>query len=162
MESINFLAEKLWGPVPQLNQTNFPPLESAKITGFIWRQPYENPVFLHQKYIIEGLSISQITARIFSSTSTVHKYLRRFNIPLRQTDAKTKTRLRYGEAISKAQVVADRLEVKTIHKMKALREEGFSFWKIADILNAMNIPTKTRRGRWHARSVQKVLDDHSS
>jgi hypothetical protein len=42
--------------------------------------------------------------------------------------------------------------------MKQLREQGFSYWKIADVLNTMKIPTKTRRGQWLARSVQKVLD----
>ncbi|MCX6126171.1 MAG: hypothetical protein NTV34_15675 [Proteobacteria bacterium] len=43
-------------------------------------------------------------------------------------------------------------------KMQNLRSQGFSYWKIADILNTMKVPTKTQRGRRHARSVQQMLD----
>jgi hypothetical protein len=44
--------------------------------------------------------------------------------------------------------------------MVELRGKGFSYWKIADILNAMKVPTKTRKGKWHARSVQQILGWH--
>lgn len=51
-------------------------------------------------------------------------------------------------------------EQEVITKVQDLRQRGFSYWKIAAILNAMKVPTKTRRGRWHARSVQMILEAH--
>lgn len=41
--------------------------------------------------------------------------------------------------------------------MRELRDQGFSYWKIADVLNAMKVPTKTRGGKWLARTVQAIL-----
>ncbi len=41
--------------------------------------------------------------------------------------------------------------------MKQLREQGFSYWKIADILNSMNVPTKNRGSRRHPTTVMKIL-----
>jgi hypothetical protein len=43
--------------------------------------------------------------------------------------------------------------------MRKLREQGFSYWKIADVFNSMKVPTKTGRGRWHARAIQNVLEN---
>ena len=48
-------------------------------------------------------------------------------------------------------------EQEAILKMRELRDKGFSFWKIAEVLNTMKMPTKTRKGRWHARTVQAIL-----
>ncbi len=45
----------------------------------------------------------------------------------------------------------------TIKAQDQLLKSKFSYWKISDILNTMNIKTKTGRGRWQARSVQKTL-----
>jgi hypothetical protein len=48
--------------------------------------------------------------------------------------------------------------MENIERMNRLREQGFSYWKIADILNSMGVPTKTRKGPWQARSVQQILE----
>ena len=40
---------------------------------------------------------------------------------------------------------------------KELREKGFSFWKIADVLITMKVSTKIRKGSWHARTVQAIF-----
>jgi hypothetical protein len=42
--------------------------------------------------------------------------------------------------------------------MVELRAKGFSYWKIADILNSIGVPTKTRKGKWQPRFVKTVLD----
>jgi Recombinase len=49
-------------------------------------------------------------------------------------------------------------ELAVIDKMNRLREQEFSYWKIAEVLNSMGVPTKTRKGPWQARSVQQILD----
>ena len=119
---------------------------------------FKDPVFLHQKYIVEGLSCDEIGAEIFSSASTVHKHLRRFKIPLRGSDLKNRSRLAYGEGWRQGKVVPNEAEVANVEKMRDLRAKGFSYWKIADILNSMDVPTKTRKGKWHPRFVKKLLD----
>ena len=87
--------------------------------------------------------------------------MRAYGIPIRPNDLEHKNRsqLRYGEAWRKRQVVVHQRERDNIEKMIQLRAQGFSYWKIADVFNSMKIPTKTGRGRWHARAIQKVVDD---
>ena len=142
----------------------FPPLQITETIQVSQPQLYRDRDFLHQKYVVERLSTKEIAAQISSSRTAVSSGLKRFGIPIRPCDAANKTRsqLRYGEAWRKRQVVAHQRELESIEKMKRLRERGFSYWKIADVFNSMKIPTKTGRGRWHARAVQKVLDDSAA
>ena len=88
-------------------------------------------------------------------------HLKVFGIPIRPNDVEHKTRaqLRYGEGWRSRHIVVHRRETENVEKMKKLRDQGFSYWKIADVFNSMEIPTKTRRGKWHARSIQKILAD---
>ncbi|MGB0454999.1 MAG: recombinase family protein [Bacteriovoracaceae bacterium] len=41
--------------------------------------------------------------------------------------------------------------------MRELRDKGYSYGKIAEIFNSMKIPTKTKRGKWHSKSVYNIL-----
>ena len=45
--------------------------------------------------------------------------------------------------------------------MKLLRSQGFTLTAIAEALNALGVPTKTRRAKWSAKTVQQVLDANS-
>lgn len=65
--------------------------------------------------------------------------------------------LSYGKKVKERTLAEHKREQETIRKMHELRDKGFSYWKIADVLNAMKVPTKTRRGRWHARTVLSIL-----
>lgn len=132
----------------------------AKNITSIYQEPFKDKSFLHQKYVVERLSIAEIAAEIFSAESTVHKYLRKFGIPIRKPGdiIRRKRALAYGRRIEDRRVVAHQRELEVIDKMRSLRDQGFSYWKIADVLNAMKVPTKTRKGKWHARSVQQILD----
>ena len=46
--------------------------------------------------------------------------------------------------------------------MQILREQGYSYWKIAEVLNTMKIPTKTRKAKWHPTTVMKILKKTNS
>src|SRR5690606_23501184 len=96
--------------------------------------------------------------------TAVAKHLKAYGIPIRPNDVTNKTRaqLRYGEAWRNRQVVVHRRELENLAKMRKLRDQGFSYWKIADVFNSMKMPTKTGRGRWHARSIQQILDSQKS
>ena len=108
----------------------------------------------------ENLSIAVIAEEFDAAESTIHKYLVKFGIPIRGSgqNIRRKRSLAYGRKIANRIEVEHKREMETVVKMLDLRRQGFSYWKIADILNSMKIPTKTRRGKWHARSVQQILD----
>lgn len=146
------------------SQTTLPPAPSTyqftEIVSFPVEPVYKNYSFLRQKYVEERLSAGEIADEIVSARSTVLKHLRLAGIPIRAADKKTRSRLAYGEAWKDGRVVPHERELKNIEKMRQLRAKGFSYWEIADILNGMNILTKTRKGRWHARYIQKVLSKY--
>ena len=124
---------------------------------------FRSESYLRQKYEAEKLSIKEIAAEIFSSRTAVAAHIKAYGIPIRPNDLlhKTRAQLRYGEAWRKRQVAIHQRERDNIEKMRQLRAQRFSYWKIADVFNSMKVPTKTGRGRWHARSIQTVLKSSS-
>ena len=115
--------------------------------------------FLYQKYTIERLSPSQISSQIFSARSIVMKYLKHFEIPLRSEVAETKRRRppAFGQCRAGSELTGHKRELAIVNKMVRLRAEGLSYWKVADVLNAWGIPTKTRKGRWSAKQIHQIL-----
>jgi hypothetical protein len=120
---------------------------------------YKNKLFLQQKYVEERLSCEEIATQIFSARTTVLKYLKIHGISIRQTGTNQKRvrGLAYGQKIKGRKHAEHKSEQEAILKMHELRTKGFSFWKIADVLNTMKMPKKTRKGRWHAITVQAIL-----
>ena len=107
---------------------------------------YKDKSFLYQKYVEEGLSCDEIATQIFSARTTVLKYLKIFGIPVREVGT-NQTRVRglaYGLKLKQRNIAEHRREQEAILKMRDLRDKGFSYWKIAEILNTMKVPTKTR------------------
>ena len=157
-------SNKKWGPKSTANRTLVPHPKVSKNITFIYSEPFQNKEFLYQKYVVEELSISEIATQISSAESTVHKYLMKFDIPRREPGKtiRKKRNLAFGKQVVKRKEIDHKKEQVLILKMNALRSQGFSYWKIADILNALKVPTKTRKGRWHARSVKKILDDNQA
>ena len=138
---------------------NFPPENISMFSSTLGDSPYKCKSFLHQKYAVEGLTCGEIAKQIFSARTTVLKYLKLHGIPVRDVgvNQKRKRGLSYGDKVQKRSVVEHQRELEYISKMKDLRERGFSYWKIAEILNTMKVPTKTRRGKWHAGTVHNIL-----
>lgn len=63
----------------------------------------------------------------------------------------------YGYTVrTDGRLVANRDEVSVIVKMRRLRRYGSTLQEIADTLNLAGTPTK-RGGRWHAKTVQRIL-----
>ena len=138
----------------------FPPEQPNIITEFNVIPLFRNESFLRQKYLVEGLSTGQIAELIFSARSTVVAALKRYGIPLRDAERAhwhRRGQTGYGQRVVNGKVIEHQRETETIERMKALRGQGFSFWKIADILNSMGVPTKTRRANWKAATVMKIL-----
>ena len=82
---------------------------------------------------------------------------------LRESGKRYSGRIPYGYDLldSKTKKLSKNVfEMKNILEMKRLREEGFSYQKIADIFNGKNIPAKTG-GAWIWQSIRGVLNRQS-
>ena len=138
----------------------FPLSKIAIISGISNIPLYKNESFLRENYLEKRLSISQISRLTFSARSTVLKYLRDYGVPLRdQAEAHrlNKGQLRYGQKKINGTMAEHKRELENIAKMKELRSQGFSYWKIAGIFNSMGVPTKNKGSRWHPTTVMKIL-----
>jgi hypothetical protein len=126
--------------------------------------PFKNKFFLHQKYVVEGFSCGEIAAKIFSARTTILKYLKLHGIPVREngTNQKRKRGLAYGTKVQGRQVENHQRERENVNKMRELRDKGYSYWKIAEVFNTLKIPTKTRKGKWHAKTVHQILNFEGS
>ena len=142
-------------PIPNY----FPPANILMISCISEEPLYKNKFFLQQKYVEERLSCEEIASQIFSARTTILKYLKAHGIPIRDVGSNVRRvrGLAYGKKIKIRNFAEHQRESDAISKMKELREKGFSYWKIADVLNTMKVPTKTRKGRWHARTIQAIL-----
>lgn len=118
---------------------------------------FKNRDFLYQKYVVEGLHPKQIAREIFSSRQSVYRYLRHFNIPIREIDTVRGFHTAYGVATKGFRITANRTELAIIERIKDLRGQGYSYDKIAHHLTTMGIPTKQRKGSWKSNSVRRIL-----
>ena len=135
-------------PETTQGQSGFPQQQLTEIIEFPVVPRHRDESFLRQKYLVEGLSRSQIAAGIFFARSTVVAGLRRFGIPLREADESLwyrRGQLGFGKRVVNARVVDNQRELDVIGQMNALRARGYSYWKIAEILNSIGVPTKSRR-----------------
>jgi hypothetical protein len=128
-------------------------------SSIIQDQPFKSKSFLQQKYVQEGLSCGEIATQIFSARTTVLKYLKLHGIPVRESgcNQKRKRGLAYGKKTESRSVVDHVRELENTKKMWELRDKGFSYWKIAEVFNTLKIPTKTRKGKWHAKTIHQIL-----
>jgi hypothetical protein len=136
-----------------------PAIKVTETLEFVYVPLFEDRSFLYQKYVVEGLNPAQIAAQTFSCRTTIMARLRAFDIPLRHEAEgyKTRSQLGFGQTMRQNRVIANQRELAAIRKMQKLRERGWSYWKIADVMNDWGIRTKTGKGKWHARSVQQIL-----
>ena len=140
------------------NTINFPPLESIIISDICHFPLYKSKSFLQQKYVEERLSITEISRQIFSARSTVVRHLESFGIAIRKNDRTRKGGLpAYGRRRLNCADTDHKREQETIAKVITLRQQGHSYQKIVDILNAMGVPTKTKKAKWYAKTVRSIV-----
>ncbi|KYG66819.1 hypothetical protein AZI86_07210 [Bdellovibrio bacteriovorus] len=121
--------------------------------------------FLREKYLVEELSTQQIADICFSSRSTIVRHLKLNRIALREIDVARNLRaaqIPYGQKLLHGNLVPCRSELLMIEKMLRLRNKGFSYQRISELLNNWETPTKNKDSRWHATTVMKILNAHSN
>lgn len=145
-----------------LNVTQFEQLYSSpKLVDFIERsspQTKLNEVVLRQKYVVEGLSLKQISIEFLYSKNTIRKQLIGYGIPLRQSHKQHGRHAtpRYGTKVVKGKVVSHLAEKRVVDTVIELRNKGFSFKQIADFLSKLSIPTKRKGQKWHKEVVRHI------
>lgn len=156
------MKESKWGDPQFQKRITVPQSEVAKIIRFGPSLEYKNRDFLYQKYVIEGLTCQEIADLISSSRTTVLKYLKEFEISVRRqgVNSNRKRGLPYGSKVRAKEEAEHKRELENVKKMRELRGKGYSYWKIAEIFNSMKIPTKTKRGKWHAKTIQQILNNN--
>lgn len=132
-----------------------PPTEILVITHIKHVSLLRIKSFLHKKYVEEGLTINQIADVTMPSRSTVIKYLRAANIPIREEDQRIGGST-YGERRVNGRFVPNQKELELMKKIKSLKEQGLGKQQIANLLQGLNLPTK-RGGKWSRKVVHTIL-----
>lgn len=117
--------------------------------------------FLHQKYVVEGLSIAQISKLILSSKDSVRRGLIKVGIPLREAHKPhgNPSQPRYGQRKVRARpVVKHAGEERVISAVLDMRAQGLSLRQIAALLSKIGVPTKRKGNSWHPEMIKRILD----
>jgi hypothetical protein len=127
---------------------------------FIHEPLWKDKDFLHQKYVIEGRSIRQISEEILSSRAAVRDRLIEFGI---KRKAQGKPGLRpaqvpYGHRLSNGVMVPHLGEQRVLSSVKKMVSNGLSYRKVCEFLTSVGVPTKKRGQRWHPETVRRLLN----
>jgi len=106
---------------------------------------------------LEGLSSSEIGSITFSSRSTVTKYLKAFDIPLKQFTRRQTGSLSFGYRKYGSKSIELRKEQEIIKRIIKLRDKNCSYQKIADDLNKSIVLTKRKKGVWYPKVVRQIF-----
>lgn len=125
--------------------------------------PLTDRSFLHQKYVVEGLSRREIATLTASSRATVTRYLHLHNIATACPERRSwqhPGQLPYGTRLHNGRVVPNKTELRVIRRMCDLRARGMTYRQIVARLEGARIPTKTGRLSWAATTVMKLVSKH--
>lgn len=107
------------------------------------------------------MSIHAIAQRFGCSRCAIRNGLKVARIARRDSEVKAAGNPSYGRKWRKGKMVSQPDEARVVRQIRKLRGQGLSFREIAEALNALGIPTKTKSSRWHGRTVQRVLKPKS-
>jgi hypothetical protein len=127
--------------------------------GFSSKPLYKDRCFLHQKYVVEGLSIAQISSQIFSSKEAVRQNLIRFGIPIREAHKPHghSAQMKFGKQMRQGKVIPHLAEKRVIEAVVEMRRSNMSLRQIAKFLSKVGVPTKRRGVAWHPEMVKRLL-----
>lgn len=120
---------------------------------------YRNRDVLHQKYVVEKLSIRQIAKEITSSKEAIRANLIRFGIPLREKSKPhgRPAQVPFGMRKVKGKLVAFKKELNVKEAVLEMRKQGMGLRVIARALSQLKIPTKEKGKAWHPQMVKRLL-----
>ena len=115
--------------------------------------------YVHQKYVIEGLNMSQIARELFTSRQTIRSRLLKMGVELRSNidQVQNQKHTKYGYRRIKGETIRHKTESRTATVIYEMREKGLSFQAIADILSEMKIPTKQKGRKWTRGMIRNIF-----
>lgn len=134
--------------------------ETALISSIKTLADNLNASVLHEKYVIQGLSIKQIARQSASSKSGVLAALKRAGIPTRAPSDPHghPANPAYGMRLTKGKLVDCPAEQRVIRLVKKMAEgEGRPVTAIARKLSEMGIKTRSGHTNWHHEMVRSIL-----
>ena len=127
------------GPLEGQSQPFFPTIEVAEIIPYRHAKPYEDMSFLTDLYLRKGWSLRRISEELQCSKGTVRKKLLEAGVELVRQDFNDHLALR--------------------KKIKLMRERNLSYQTIAESFNIWKVPTRTKEGVWHPKTVRDLDDE---
>jgi hypothetical protein len=118
-----------------------------------------NEAVLHQKYVVERLSVKQISRHFASSKSGVLAALKRAGIAMRAPNDShgRPANPAYGTRLHKGQLVDSPAEQRVILIVKRMAIEGRPVTAIARKLSELGIKTRIGHTNWHHEMVRSIL-----
>ena len=145
------------GPLPPYPQLFRSIREVTDFLPFNKNKPYKDPLLLHQKYVVQGLSTLQIAREFFCSKNTIRTALIAAGIKFRMRQEKGRSsNPRYGRKPMKGYPVDHLVEQRVIKTIIEMRDDGLSFSKIAKFLGGVGVPTKMRRKKWRPEVIRQI------
>jgi hypothetical protein len=129
---------------------------------FVHTPLYKSREFLQQKYVDEGLSLSEIAQLTFSSKDIIRRSLKSQGFVLRTNTKLQRQRLRprFGFKRVGRKLVPEVAQQATISLIMNLRRKGLSTPQIADILTSTKIVTKQAHLKWHPEMVRRIINQN--
>lgn len=125
---------------------------------FVSYKSFADQEFLQQEYVVNKKSAKHIAKECGCSHSTILKHLREFGFEIRpKCSDYPKGQLPYGKQLIRGTPQVHEIEALVIGKIKALYARGFSYHRIACVINTLGIETKHKNSRWHATTVMKII-----
>jgi hypothetical protein len=150
---------KYGGPSPSLIELLCRPYHVIDTVTILHTPLHRNKDVLHQKYIIEGLSLSQIASEILSSKAAVRKGLIDSGIPLRKPHQPhgRQSQVRFGTIRRVGKLIELKHEQRIIQTARDLHDKGLSLREIASTFDTMGIATKCKGKKWHPQMISRIL-----
>lgn len=137
-----------------------PPLEVIDTLRLFEPSVWRNESFLHQKYVMEGLSLRQIADQVVSSKEGVRAEILRQGIHLREKSQHhgRPAQPKFGQRVIKNHLVEHKSEQRVVDSINQMKAEGLSLRAIARCLDQMKVPTKMKGKKWHPEMVKRIID----
>lgn len=158
--------EELAGQIPTGRKVSSKAALEAQVIDtidFNFEPLWKDKHFLHQKYVLEGLSIAQIAGQILSSREAVRMGLIEFGLKRkRQGEAgQNPAQAPYGFRKVEGKLILHLAEQRVVQSVKKMSESGLSYRTICEFLNSIKVPTKNRGKSWQPEMVRRLLSRSS-
>jgi transposase len=154
---VNIISKKSGGAFRPLVAQFFPKAQVIDTIQLTPQIPTVDKFFLNSKYVQEGLSSKEIAKLTFSSRSTVTNQLNKFGIPLKKVTRRVNGGHVFGFRKYGGKSIELKKEQEVMLLVKSYRASGFSYQKIADLLNDKKVQTKVKKGCWYPKVVRQIF-----